>query len=83
MQQQRFVVGPHRGMVGSGLWSVKRDGEMVGIHRSLLDAVAHAMTRAKNEWALHGIVSGVFVQEEDGRLREEHTFGQRPQAQEA
>ncbi|HET7845367.1 MAG TPA: hypothetical protein VFL14_14515 [Xanthomonadales bacterium] len=72
---ERFVVGPHRGAWGSGIWSVRRDGELIAVHPSQWEAMLDATERAYAEWAEHGARALVEVCEMDGRLVEARVFG--------
>jgi hypothetical protein len=74
---ERFVVAPHRGAWGSGIWSVRRDGELLAVHPSQWEAMLDATDRAYAEWSEHGVRSLVQAEEMDGRLVEARVFGPR------
>ena len=46
----QIIVEPHRGIRANGLWSVRLDGALVGIHASYLDAMHDAVRRAAQHW---------------------------------
>lgn len=70
-----FVVAPHRHAWGSGIWTVRRDGELLAVHRSQWEALVDATERAYGEWAERGERALVQVEEMDGRLVEARVFG--------
>jgi hypothetical protein len=72
---ERFVVAPHRHAWGSGIWSVRRDGVLLAVHKSRWEAMVDATERAFNEWAERGERALVQVEEMDGRLVEARVFG--------
>ena len=71
----RFVVAPHRDAWGSGIWSVRRDSELLAVHPSQWEAMLDATERAYAEWSAHGGRALVEFQEMDGRLMEARVFG--------
>ena len=62
----QFVVAPHRGVVSSGLWSVRLDGFVVGIHSSYADAMHDAVHRAAVHWLDAGEDSQILVVDGSG-----------------
>lgn len=74
---ERFVVAPHRSVWGSGIWSVRREGDLLAVHASQWEAMLDATDRAYAQWAEHGVRSLVLAEEMDGRLVEARVFGPR------
>lgn len=70
-----FVVGPHRGMLGSGVWSIRRDGTLVGLQPSRHAALSDAIARAADEWMNNGKPAAVFVEWMGGESTLEREFG--------
>jgi hypothetical protein len=58
----QFVVAPHRGQFGSGIWATRRDGVLVGVHPSRDGALRDAVARAFDEWNRSGHPAAVFVE---------------------
>jgi hypothetical protein len=66
-------------VVAGGDWAVKREGEVASrTFRLQADAIDHAAGLAKAHHQAYGVPTGVRIQGEDGRWRDERSYGDDP-----